>query len=158
MGIFDWLKSGQKPATVPSEISRRDFFARVAGRTEPAPPPSPSPPPDPAVLHTFHVAGFPYHDGPVLVPTLRVGLEFDLVPEPGHPTDPSAIRIQWKRDHLGYVPPDFSGGVRALLDQGIRLRCRASRVSPNAELAKVLEVEILRPPEPEPENETEPND
>lgn len=142
MGIFDWL-IGSGSQGQESGMSRRDFFARFAGRgADDAP--AAAPPRDPRVLHSFHVAGFPFYDGPVLVPVLRVGMEFDLVPEPGHPTDPDAIRIQWKRDHLGYVPPDLSAEVRKLLKEGPAMRCRAGRISPNAELAKVLEVDLVK--------------
>lgn len=157
MGILDWLKGDGGAKEEPPGMSRRDFFARVAGRGAAgldveADAPATT---DPSVLHRFHVAAFPFHDGPVLVPVLREGMELDLVPEAGHPTDPDAIRIQRKRDHLGYVPAELSSGIRALLDEGATLVCRVSKVSPNAELAKVLEVEVAREPEPEPDEAEE---
>lgn len=155
MRIFDWLRNREPPARPDKGLSRRDFFARVAGR-QPAPetgPATEAPPdasastPTPERLHTFTVAGFSYHDGPVLVPLLRPGIEFALAHEPGHPTDPDAVRIEWRRDHLGYVPTDLAGEVRARLQRGERLLCRASRVDPTADLARVLAVELLRLPD-----------
>lgn len=141
MGIFDWLR-GDDAEVEGSGMSRRDFFARFAGGGADDTL-LPEPPRDPDVRHAFHVAGFPFYDGPVLVPVLRVGMALDLVPEPGHPSDPNAIRIQRKRDHLGYVPADLAEEIGVLLKKGEALRCRVARISPNAELAKVLEVEVL---------------
>jgi hypothetical protein len=142
MGLFDWLRPSAKPAQAPGELSRRDFFARVAGR--PAPPPPQPPPPKYAggIVHSFHVAGFPYHDGPVLVPTLKPGMPLELAREPDHPTNPLAIRILLGKDHLGYVPPALSAEIADRLTRGERMLCRTVRVNPSAELARVLTVEI----------------
>lgn len=126
--------------TKSSGMSRRDFFARFAGQA--APGREAPAEPEPGVLYTFHVARFPYHDGPVLVPILRVGLDFLLIPQRDHPSDPTAVRIQWGRDHLGYVPPEQSADIRERLDKGEVLSCRSVSVDPGAELARVLRVEI----------------
>jgi hypothetical protein len=140
MGIFDWLKGEPEP---PSDagLSRRAFFARVAGAGAEA---VSLPPGQDATDagRSFFVAGFPFHDGPVLVPILRLGLEFDLVPEPLHPSDPNAIRIQWGRDHIGYVPAPLNEEVSGKLAEGTRFVCRVVEVNPSAELARVLRVEL----------------
>jgi hypothetical protein len=148
MGIFDWLRP-DSPAPPDSGLSRRAFFARVAGAgpTEASEREGSSGPR--AGEHTFHVGGFPYHDGPVLVPILRAGLEFDLVPEPTHPTDPDSVRIQWGRDMLGYVPAPLNAEVAARLRSGVTLRCEAVDVSPAAELTRVLRVRVSEPEPPE---------
>ncbi len=124
-------------------MSRRAFFARVAGRSEEAGPPGSrvGGREGEEAAFTFHVASFPYHDGPVLVPGLRAGQEYRLVPDP---TDLAAVRIDHNRDVLGYVPAPFAGEIRALLDAGEELRCSATRVDPAAELARVLEVRVTR--------------
>jgi hypothetical protein len=149
MGIFDWLRP-DSPAPPDSGLSRRAFFARVAGAgaastdgtgREASGGPRPG-------EHTFHVAGFPYHDGPVLVPILRAGLEFALVREPTHPTDPESVRIQWGRDMLGYVPAPLNAEVSARLRAGVTLRCEAVEVSPAAELTRVLRVRVSVPEPP----------
>jgi hypothetical protein len=150
MKFFDWLLRRDRSEPPNTGLSRRDFFARVAGRNEPGAtvrslPGAQAGPAAPGVerLYTFPVAAFPYHDGPVLVPMLRVGMEFSLTPEPGHLTDPEAVRIEWRRDHLGYVPADRAADVRARLGRGERLICRASHIDPTAELSRVLTVEIV---------------
>jgi hypothetical protein len=155
MGLLEWLKGGGPPSPEPAGMSRRDFFTRVArpaGDERPAtPPPPPAPPSDPQRLHHFAVAAFPYHDGPVLVPMLKPGLEFRLVPEPTNFSDPNAVRIEWRRDHLGYVPAHLAADIRTRLANGERLSCVASRVDPAAELPQVLSVDILLLPAEEEE-------
>ncbi|MEX2569984.1 MAG: HIRAN domain-containing protein [Gemmatimonadota bacterium] len=141
MGLFDWLQSKRKEPETAEGISRRDFFGRFAGRGSREDARETSEP-GVRILHRFHVKGFPFYDGPVLVPNLRPGVEFSLSPEHAHPTDPHAIRIDWGRDRLGYVPPDYTETLRKRLADGERVRCRAFRVNPTAELASVLEVEI----------------
>lgn len=160
MRIFDWLRASAEPERAEADLSRRDFFARMAGRRPPEQEqPTAQESSDAegeAPVFTFFVAGFPFYDGPVLVPMLRPELEFELRPDPEHFTDPNAVRIDWGRDHLGYVAPEHSGAVRELLSRGELLRCRALRIDPTAELSRVLEVEITRvPKEPDPEAPSE---
>ncbi len=127
-------------------MSRRDFFARVGGRDPARDPSGPPATGGPRVLHTFYVASFPYHDGPVLVPSLRVGEEFSLVPDPPYSRTPTAARIDRGRDHLGYVPAEMVEEVLARMKAGESLICRAKSVDPSAELPRVLLVEIVLPP------------
>ena len=153
MGIFDWIRRTVGAPEPASGLSRRDFFARVAGQ-DPAMAAADAGRPSSAragedagpggPLHTFHVAGFPYHDGPVLVPSLRPGLEFTLVLDRDHPTNPDAVRIDWKRSVLGHVPAELSSDVRELMLAG-PVECRAVRVDPSGDLATVLMVELTRP-------------
>jgi hypothetical protein len=149
MGLLDWLR-GETPAEdVEAGLSRRDFFAKVAGRgaESAAPAEAPRNPEGPQVIRTFYVGGFPYYDGPVLVPHLRQDMELSLRVDPYHPTDPHYVWIEWGRDQLGYVPPEHSEHIRLLLNEGAKLRCRASRVNPTASLVEVLQVEVsLLPP------------
>lgn len=147
MGIFDWFQSSPPEPATPSGMSRRDFFARVAGQGE-ARPAEDEPEETPGLLCAFYVARFPYHDGPVLVPILRPGLDFLLIPDSDHPTDPEAVRIQWGRDRLGYVAPEHSAEIRKRLKEGEVLYCRSVAVDPGAELSRVLKVEIVRHVEP----------
>lgn len=172
MGILDWLRplwakeeeirqtaddstSGdgndlerrRELMTSSDGLSRREFFARFAGREPIADSDSPAPPPDPDVLHTFPVARFPYHDGPVLVPSLRVGEEFRLAADPPYSKNPTGLRIERGRDLLGFVPDELFEDVQSRIDHGDALICRAVRVDPSAELSQVLTVEIRRTPE-----------
>ena len=163
MNLFDRIRraaradAGQPAEPDDSGMSRRDFFARFAGREmESEPGEQTSPSPDAGVLHTFLVKGFPYHSGPVLVPILRQGEEYKLTPDPPYSANPTAVRIERGRDHLGYVPDEHVAEILGLLKEGAQLVCRASRVDPAAELARILTVEIVRPPEPESEHQSVP--
>ncbi|HUE97530.1 MAG TPA: HIRAN domain-containing protein [Longimicrobiaceae bacterium] len=147
MGLFEWLHRSDPEPPTPSGMSRRDFFARVAGQGTRAEGEEQDAGSDGA-LCSFYVARFPYHDGPVLVPMLRPGMEFRLVPDPSHPTDPHAVGIRWGKDHLGYVTAEHSAEVRRRLEEGEALTCRSVSVDPAAELPRVLKVEVLPPADP----------
>jgi hypothetical protein len=147
MGIFDWFK-GESDPPADSGLSRRAFFARVAGAGAEAVSPPQAPGAADSAPNSFFVGAFPFHDGPVLVPILRLGLEFDLVPEPSHPSDPNAVRIQWGRDHIGYVPAPLNEEVRKKLTEGSRFVCRVVEVNPSADLARVLRVDLSESPPP----------
>ena len=156
MGLFDWLHASSKEPETPSGMSRRAFFARVAGQADATPAGQsggePATQSRPDLLCAFYVARFPYHDGPVLVPILRTGIEFMLVPDPFHAADPDAVKIVWGKDHLGYVPAEHSAEIRRRLEARERLHCRSASVDPGADLSRVLWVEITRdlpPPEEE---------
>lgn len=152
MGIWDWLHASADRPEAQSGMSRRAFFARVAG--QPGSPEHDAPPPARKdLVCAFYVARFPYHDGPILVPTLRTGLDFLLLPDPLHGADPSAVKILWGRDHLGYVPAEHSPEIRRRLEAREPLHCRSAAVDPGASLERVLWVEITREPDPE-ENAT----
>lgn len=141
MGLFDWLHA---PPPDPG-MSRRDFFARLSGR-DAAEEEAPSASDPKAGTLTFHVARFPYHDGPVLVPILRAGLDFELRADGSHPTDPAALAIYHGRDLLGFVPPEHAAGVAALIAGERPVRCTALAVDPAADLARVLTVRVASGP------------
>ncbi|MDR0787503.1 MAG: hypothetical protein LBG44_06510 [Gemmatimonadota bacterium] len=175
MGLFDWLWSaGGGEGGKPEDLSRRAFFARMAGResgvgsapeslagaaggeTPSGIDPDPPEPEDPNVLHTFQIANFPYHDGPVLVPILRVGDEYRLDTDPPYSRDPSGLRILRGKSCLGTIPPAIFPEILDRIRNGETIICRAHKVDPGAELAKILTVQLVRiPPEPEPEVDPE---
>lgn len=161
MGIFDWLFSPDPEPEKDPGVSRRAFFAKMAGAgAQPGRAPE-ARPSRPDAVCSFFVDRFPYHDGPILVPLLKPGLEFQLFPDRDHPTDPQAVRIQWKRDVLGYVPAAYSADIRERLGRGERLRCRSATVNPGGDLKTLLYVEILAPDveeEPQRESEADPAD
>lgn len=139
----DWLHPGRSREQG-RDLSRRDFFARVAGRHNEAaslPGSEPGAPAADRLALSFHVGSFPYHDGPVLAPSLRVGESYDLILDPDRE---GAIRIDRGRDVLGYVPPPHADEVRTLLDAGVPLLCVSTRVDPGADLACLLEVRVTR--------------
>ncbi len=67
------------------------------------------------LLQESPVAGFQYYRGERVWPALREGDQLALVREPANPYDPRAVRIDWKEQKLGYVPPNGarSGGADA---------------------------------------------
>jgi hypothetical protein len=167
MGIFDWLRIGQNTSEEPVGMSRRDFFTRIAGR-EPEPTAAigantpgagdaliagtdtPDPDTGARVLYTFHLADFPYYDGPVLVPALRAGDEYRIGVDPPYSRNPTGLRIERGRECLGIVPDDVFPDVLQRMRAGETIVCRALEVNPAAELARVLTVQILlMPPEEE---------
>lgn len=147
MRLLDWFRPNESPDR-PPEMSRRDFFSRIVGRAPDRPSAGSSHrnglAESAGALCSFHVASFPYYDGPVLVPHLHEGLEFDLGIERREAGGPDAIRVLWGKDHLGYVPGEFSEHLLQHMAEGNELCCRSVRVDPSAELEKVLEVEVIR--------------
>lgn len=45
-----------------------------------------------------------------------------IVPEPGNPHDPNALRVEIARQHVGYVPRNMTDRIGALLLRGARPR------------------------------------
>jgi hypothetical protein len=69
-------------------------------------------------LQRSPVAGFQYHQGEAIWPSLTVGALLSLVREPGNAHDPRAVRVDWQGQKLGYVPRIDSAAVSHLLDAG----------------------------------------
>jgi hypothetical protein len=67
-------------------------------------------------LQRSPVAGFQYHQGEVVWPSLAVGTSLTLVREPENQYDPRAVRIDWQGHKLGYVPRTDNAAVSHLLD------------------------------------------
>src|SRR5690606_11911643 len=125
-------------------LSRRDFFAQMTGRggghlpprtiraPETALPPLPFTP-SPDALHTFFVPDFPEERSQKVLPLIRVGLTLHLRREKNHPTDPHAVRIEWGRSYVGYVPSTISPDIAPLIEAETPPRCRVSAFDPAAE-------------------------
>lgn len=69
-------------------------------------------------LQRSPVAGFQYHQGEAIWPSLTVGALLSLVREPGNAHDPRAVRVDWQGQKLGYVPRIDNAAVSHLLDAG----------------------------------------
>lgn len=69
-------------------------------------------------LQRSPVAGFQYHDGEDVWPSLAVGASLRLVREPDNPYDPRAVRVDWRGTKLGYVPRSDNAAISHLLDGG----------------------------------------
>lgn len=70
------------------------------------------------VLSSFHIAGFQYADGALVLGELRAGELLDLRPEPDNPHDPEAVAIYRGDVKLGYVPASETAQLSVLLHYG----------------------------------------
>ncbi len=157
MKLFEWFASraaaSSNAARERNTLSRRDFFARMSGRGGGQPllrtiraPAAALPPlpftPSPDALHTFFVPDFPEARSQKVLPLLRVGLTFHLRREKNHPDYPHAVRIDWGRSFVGYVPPDISPEIAPLIEAGTPPVCRVSAFDPDGETSRILQVEL----------------
>ncbi len=79
-------------------------------------------------LQRAPVAGFQYHQGGTLWPSLQVGAALDLVREPDNAYDPRAVRVEWRGRKLGYLPRLDNAAASQLLDRGQALRAEILRL------------------------------
>ncbi|MDO5505131.1 MAG: HIRAN domain-containing protein [Pseudoxanthomonas suwonensis] len=73
------------------------------------------------------------------------GDPLDLVREPTNPHDPAAIRIEWSGRKIGYVSRQSNARLARLLDQGVRLDARLTRVVPESRAWPIIEFRVLAP-------------
>lgn len=76
------------------------------------------------LVQSSPLAGFQYHAGKVVWSELRVGDTVSLIREPQNPHDSRAIRIEWRRMQLGYLPRAENEAVAAAMDRGERVEGR----------------------------------
>lgn len=83
-------------------------------------------------LFTFHIAGFQFHDGALVLSQLKAGDTLELVPEPDNPHDPEAVAIKFNGTMLGYVPGDQNGALSVMMHFGHTdvFECRVLQVAP----------------------------
>lgn len=74
------------------------------------------------------VAGFQYHEGAVIWPSLHIGDSLQLIREPDNAYDRQAVRVDWNGRKLGYVPRIQNITVSHLLDQGHPLSAEIIRL------------------------------
>jgi len=75
------------------------------------------------ILRT-RLAGVRFHAEPEIFDRLRPGDTLALTREPANPHDADAIRIDWRRHPVGYLPSDHNYAPARLLDAGERLEAR----------------------------------
>lgn len=83
-------------------------------------------------LMSFHIAGFQYWDGALVLEQLKPGQQLDLVPEIENPHDTSAVAIYYQGVKLGFVPAEMNETISLLLHFGHVgvLECRVQQVAP----------------------------
>ena len=100
-------------------MKRRAFFRRILGSFGVvATVPSVAGAGRSVLIQESPIAGFQFHGGEAIWPSLTVGKELTLTREPDNENDPDAVAIYLGDDKLGYVPRSENGVVANLLDQG----------------------------------------
>ena len=148
MKLLEWFAFGGRPRRGrpdPSDLSRRDFFARVTGRQTTVAPrprsrPRREPSAEPNVLHVFFVEGFPREEVRQLLPALRVGLDLALHRESDQPEE---ISMLLGENVIGDVAPEISPIVGRMMDDHDPPICRIRSIDPDAPVSRVLQIELL---------------
>ena len=78
------------------------------------------------VLLSFHIAGFQYADGALVLGDLKAGDKLTLCAERDNPHDPEAVAIYYGKTKLGYVPGNEVGPLSLMY---LRRACSRSRPS-----------------------------
>ena len=78
------------------------------------------------LVQSSQLAGFRYHEAPLVFPELRTGDRLDLIREPDNPHDPNAVRVEWRGRRLGYVPRRENAALAWAMDRGEPVSARIS--------------------------------
>ena len=70
------------------------------------------------VLLSFHIAGFQYADGALVLGDLKAGDKLMLCAERDNPHDPEAVAIYYGNTKLGYVPGNEVGPLSLMMYYG----------------------------------------
>ena len=74
------------------------------------------------------IAGFQFHEGDAIWPTLAVGEKLALVREASNAHDPDAVAVYFQSNKLGYVPRAENSAIAQMLDRGETLEARISKL------------------------------
>jgi hypothetical protein len=94
------------------------------------------------VVQTSLTAGLAHHEAKAVWDQLQVGDPLDLVRERGNPHDLNAVRVDWNRRTLGYIPRTDNEAVARQLDRGARLSARIVSLDKYRNHRRKLGVEI----------------
>lgn len=70
------------------------------------------------VLLSFHIAGFQYADGALVLGDLKAGDKLTLCAERDNPHDPEAVAVYYGNTKLGYVPGNEVGPLSLMMYYG----------------------------------------
>lgn len=76
------------------------------------------------LLQESPIAGFQFHEGDAIWPSLAVGEELALMRENSNTHDPDAVAVYVRKKKLGYVPRAENSVIAQLLDRGERVEAR----------------------------------
>ena len=97
------------------------------------------------LLQDSPLAGFQFHAGKKLWPQMRIGDRLTLTREPQNKHDPLAIRVEWQGQQIGYVPRRENGDIARLMDHGVPVFARISRLAQSRDPWARVRFEILSP-------------
>lgn len=97
------------------------------------------------LLQDSPLAGFQFHAGKKLWPQMRVGDTLNLIREPDNVHDSRAIRVEWQGQHIGYVPRRENTDIARLMDHGVPVFARISRLAQSRDPWARVRFEILAP-------------
>ena len=86
------------------------------------------------VLLSFHIAGFQYADGALVLGDLKAGDKLTLCAERDNLHDPEAAAIYYGKTKLGYVPGNEVGPLSLMMYYGHEdvFEARVQQVAPSA--------------------------
>ena len=58
------------------------------------------------VIASFHIAGFQFGEGALVLEQLKAGAHLEMMAEPDNPYDSSAIALWFEGKRLGYIPSE----------------------------------------------------
>jgi len=95
------------------------------------------------LVQSSPLAGFRYHEAPLLFPELRTGDRLELVREPDNPHDPNAVRVEWRGRRLGYVPRRENSALAWAMDRGEPVSARISILRAHRNPRQRVEFEVF---------------
>jgi len=111
-------------------MKRRTFFRRVLGSLGAAITGSQSSArPRRVVLANCRLAGFQFHAGESVWPSLSVGADLRLIREPANEHDPRAVAVHFGEHKIGYVPRGDNSSIAELLDRGEALQAHVTKLA-----------------------------
>jgi hypothetical protein len=150
MKLLDWFAFAGRPRrgkTDATDLSRRDFFARVAGKQTAGTPPASKvvrqrrqPSAERNLLHAFYVEGFPSEDNRALLLELHPGLDLELRRDP---EQPDVISMYRGEDLVGTVAAEIGPIVGRMMADNDPPICRIRSIDPDAPANKVLQIALL---------------
>ena len=106
-----------------TKMKRRTFFQRLFGGLGLAAVSPVVVADDRSVLiQNSPVAGFQFHRGDIVWPSLSVGASLELMREPNNSYDTNAVAVYYQNHKLGYVPQGENSAIAQMLDRGERLK------------------------------------
>lgn len=97
------------------------------------------------VVQRTPLAGFTHHAAQSLWDQLHEGDALELVLETSNPYDEQAVRVDWHKQTLGYLPRTRNGAIARALDAKQPLLARIAHLRNSPDPRRRVEIEILAP-------------